>query len=174
MPTKVDFSTLNLQDALDLAILIEKESEERYHWFADIIGESYHGDAASFFTMMAGNERIHGDELSERRRSLFGDLPTRITANMIDDDIEAPDLGKARAHLSPGKAYDVAMESEIKAYNFFNEALAGIEDESVRKLFEELRDEELQHQELLKKQKEKYPELNNADDEPYEIDTPHL
>jgi len=173
MPSKVDCSTLNLQDALDLAILIEKESEERYMWFADIIGSSYEGDAADFFTMMAEYERIHGDELTERRSALFGDAPTRVNANMIDD-IEAPSLDKPRANMSPRDAYDVAMESEIKAYNFFNDALAGIQDESVRKLFEGLRDEELEHQELLEKQKLKNPELNESDDALDDIDTPCL
>lgn len=173
MPTKVDFSTLNLQDALDLAILIEKESEERYLWFADIIGDNYPGDAASFFTMMARNEKIHGDDLRERRTALFSDAPSRLNANMIDD-IEAPDLSKPRAQMSPGLAYDVAMESEIKAYNFFNEASIGIQDQSVRKLFEELRDEELGHQELLVEHKANHPELDEFDDEQQDIDTPSL
>ena len=173
MPTKLDFATLNLQDALDLAILIEKESEERYLWFADIIGSSYEGDASDFFTMMAGYERIHGDELAERRQVLFGDSPSQLNANMIDD-IEAPDLGKPRAHMSPLEALDVAMESEIKAYNFFNDALPGIQDPSAKKLFEELRDEELEHQNLLEKQKLKFPDSLDFDMELDDIDTPQL
>ena len=73
MNIQLDFSTLNLQDALDMAVLIEKEAEDRYLLFADQIGHRYPGDAANFFTMMARNEQRHGVEISEQRRLLFGD-----------------------------------------------------------------------------------------------------
>lgn len=173
MTTELDFSALNLQDALDLAILIEKESQERYLWFADIIGVSYPGDASDFFTMMAHNEQIHGEELSKRRHALFGDAPSRITEDMIDD-IEAPDVSQPRPYMSPRHALEVAMESEIKAYDFFNQALPGIQDPSVRKLFEELRDEEVEHQKLLDKQKAKHPDTLEPDVAPEDIDTPAM
>ncbi len=87
------------------------------------------------------------------------------------DDVEAPDLRQPRAHMTPRHAYNVAMEAEIKAYNFFNDALSGIEDQNVRKLFEELRDEELEHQHLLEKLKNKF---SDNDLDPYEIDTQSL
>ena len=171
--TQLDVSKLNLQDALDMAVLIEKEAEERYLWFVDLLGESYKGDAADFFAMMARNEQRHGAELAARRRSLFGDAPARITADMIED-VEAPDSGKPRAHMSPRHALNVAMESEIKAYEFFNKALPSIKDSSVRKLFEELRDEETEHQNLLKEQMAKYPDTLEQDVNPDDVDTPAL
>ena len=171
--TQLDFSKLNLQDALDLAVLIEKEAEERYHWFVDLLGERYTGDAADFFAMMARNEQRHGEELATRRRALFGDAPARVTADMIED-VEAPDSGKPRANMSPRHAMEVAMESEIKAYEFFDKALPGIKDSSVRKLFEELRDEETEHQNLLKEQMAKYPDTMAPDVDPDDVDTPAM
>lgn len=171
--TPLDFSKLNLQDALDLAVLIEKEAEERYRWFVDLLGERYSGDAADFFGMMVSNEQRHGSELAARRRSLFGDAPARVTAEMIED-VEAPDSGKPRANMSPRHAMEVAMESEIKAYDFFAKALPGIKDSSVRKLFEELRDEETEHQDLLKEQMAKYPDTLEPDVDPEDVDTPAL
>lgn len=171
--TRLDISKLNLQDALDMAVLIEKEAEERYLWFVDLLGERYRGDAADFFGMMAKNEQRHGAELAARRRALFGDAPARITADMIED-IEAPDSGKPRPNMSPRHALNVAMESEIKAYEFFNKALPGIQDSSVRKLFEELRDEETEHQNLLKEQMAKYPDTLEPDVAPDDVDTPAL
>lgn len=170
---QTDISKLNLQDALDMAVLIEKEAEERYRWFVDMLGERYTGDAADFFSMMARNEQRHGADLAARRRSLFGDAPARITADMIED-VEAPDSGKPRPNMSPRHALNVAMESEIKAYEFFNKALPGIQDASVRKLFEELRDEETEHQELLKAQMAKYPDTLEPDVDPNDVDTPAL
>lgn len=173
MAVQVDFSTLNLQDALDLAVLIEKEAEERYLMFADQLGERYHGDAADFFTMMARNEERHGMELAERRRLLFGNAPSRVTADMIED-IEAPDTGKPRPFMAPRHAMEVAMESEIKAYEFFDHALPGIHDIAVRELFEELRNEESEHQRLLKEHMAKYPDTLEPDMASDDIDTPAL
>ncbi|MEI8163328.1 MAG: ferritin family protein [Betaproteobacteria bacterium] len=171
--TQLDISKLNLQDALDMAVLIEKEAEERYLWFVDLLGEHYSGDAADFFKTMAGYERRHGEELAARRRSLFGDAAARITADMIED-VEAPDSGKPRPNMSPRHALNVAMESEIKACEFFNKALPSIQDAAVRKLFEELRDEEVDHQNMLKVQMAKYPDTLEPDVDPDQVDTPAL
>lgn len=173
MTSQLDISALNLQDALDLAVLIEKEAEDRYLLFAAQLGERYRGDAADFFAMMARNEQRHGMELAERRRSLFSTNPARVTADMIED-IEAPGTGKPRPYMSPRHALEVAMESEIKAYEFFDQALPGIQDNAVRKLFEELRHEESEHQKLLKEQMAKYPDTLEPDLDPDEIDTPSL
>lgn len=173
MTVQVDFSKLDLQDALDLAVLIEKEAEARYRWFVDLLGERYPGDAADFFAMMARNEKRHGDELAKRRHALFGDAPSRVTAEMIED-VEAPGSGTPRPFMSPRHALEVAMESEIKAWEYFDRALPGIGDPAVRELFEDLRAEELIHQGLLEKQKAKYPETMEPDVDPEDVDTPAL
>jgi rubrerythrin len=172
MTIQLDFSTLNLQDALDMAVLIEKEAEDRYLLLADQIGHRYPGDAANFFTKMARNEQRHGIEISERRRLLFGDAPTRITKNMIGNDIEAPEPGKAIRYMSPRHALEVAMESEIKAYEFYNSILQFIQDDTVRELIKSLRDEEAEHQQLLNEQKARYADTLESDFDP-EIDEPH-
>ncbi len=173
MAKQLDLSKLNLQDALDLAVLIEKEAEERYLMFAAQLGERYRGDAADFFTTMARNEQRHGTELAQRRSQLFGNAPSRVTADMVED-IEAPGTDKPRPYMSPRHALEVAMESEVKAYEFFDQALPGIKDIAVRKLFEELRDEEAEHQQLLEEQKAKYPASMEPDVDAEDIDTPEL
>ena len=53
--------------------------------------------------------------------------------------------------MSTYQAMEVALESEIKAHDFFVAALESVKDPHVRKLFEELREEETEHQNLLKK-----------------------
>lgn len=173
MAIQLDFATLDLQDALDMAVLIEKEAEERYLSFADQIGRRYPGDAANFFTMMARNEQRHGAEISERRRSLFGDAPSRVTASMIGNDIEAPDPGKAIRFMSPRHALEVAMESEIKAYEFYNGILQFIQDATVRELIQSLRDEEVEHQQLLNEKRAEYADSMESDFDP-EIDEPKI
>lgn len=173
MTIQLDVSKLNQQDALDMAVLVEKEAEDRYLLFADQLGHRYPGDAANFFTMMARNEQRHGIEIAERRRLLFGDTPSRVTTNMIEKDIEAPDTGKAIRYMSPRQALEVAMESEIKAYEFYDSILQVIQDASVRKLIMSLRDEEAEHQKLLNEQKAKYHDTLEPDFDP-EIDELHF
>jgi rubrerythrin len=168
MTVHVDFSKLDLQDALDLAVLIEKEAEERYRWFADMLGERYPGDAADFFSMMARNEKRHGTELAERRRALFGDAPSRVTAEMTSRRRQ-----RIAGLMSPRHALKWRWP-EIKAWEFFDQARPGISDRAVRELFEDLRDEERIHQGLLEQQKAKYPETMEPDVDPEDVDTPAL
>lgn len=167
----IQFENLTLQDALDLAIMIEEEAEERYLEFAEQIGERYSGDAADFFKMMAGNEAKHARQLKERRTNLFGSAPTNVTRDMIWD-VEAPNAGKPRTYMSVREALEIAMESEVKAYQFFYEALKQVKMQNVIRLFEELRDEELEHQAALKKQLAKLPPTKGADLSDDDIDEP--
>ena len=104
---------------------------------------------------------------------LFGKAPSRVTADMIED-IEAPGIGKPRPYMSPRHALEVAMESEIQAYEFFDVALPNIQDAEARKLFEELRDEEALDQRLLKEQMPRYPDTLEPDLDPDDVDTPAL
>src|SRR5512137_2504162 len=147
---KIDFSRLTLKDALDLAILIEDEAKERYEEFTRIVGGRYKGDASDVFRNMAAYEARHGAELAARRKKLFGDAPRTVKAATLDD-VEAPDRGKPRVFMSARQAMEVALESEQKAWEYFDQALAHVKDPDVRKLFEELRAEEVQHQEYVKK-----------------------
>jgi rubrerythrin len=166
MPT-IDFASLSLQDALDLAILIEEEAKERYEEFADNLSVHHTPDAAHFFTTMAGNEAKHGADLLMRRQAIFGDAPTRVSRAMLWD-VEAPDFDQSRMFMSARQAMDVALMSEVKAHDFFDAALAYVNNSDVRVLFEELRAEEVEHQELVKAVMARLPDeddLNGAFDE---------
>ena len=144
MSARVDFSKLTLMDALDLASLIEAEAFQRYTLFAAQLGHRDPGDAASVFRSMAANEKKHGDKLTKRRQSLYGDAPANVK---LDDlfDVEAPDVGLPRWNMSPRKAFEVALAAEQKAFAFFDEALPFVKQRDVKALFEELRDEEAEH-----------------------------
>ncbi len=154
--TPIDFRTLNLQDALDLALSIEEEAQERYESFAKITGGRYAGDAADMFRQMAGYELRHRASLVNRRRELFGNEPRRIRADDLDD-VEAPDRGAPRTFMSARQALEVALASEEKAEAFFEASLQTVSDPGVRQLFEELRDEERKHAALVRGRLEKLP-----------------
>lgn len=162
MAIKLDFSTLDLMDALDLAILIENEARDRYKFFAEQIGRRYAVDAASIFESMAKSEEKHGCQLSDRRQELFGDKPLRVSRTAIFD-VEAPEVGAPRWNMSALKAFQLALASEEKAYWFYDQALKHVTNPAVRELFAELRDEETEHVRMVKEAIEALPPGSDAD-----------
>lgn len=169
----IDFSQLQLQDALDYAILIEEEARLRYQDFADRLGHRYEGDAASFFDAMVVNEQKHRAALERRRRELFGHAQSRVDPDAIVD-VEAPATHLPRNFMSTRQALTIALAAEQKAYDFFDQALATVRDAEVRELFLELRQEELGHQQLVAELLARTAEDANADRSWDEIDTPTL
>ena len=170
MSISLDLSKLSLMDALDLAILIEEEAHQRYKMFAAQLGSS-HG-AGTFFASMAENEAKHGNELLERRIAMFGKAPMKV--KLVDlFDVEAPDMGAPRRGMSTLQAFELGLDAEKKAYDFYDMALPGITDPEVRTLFTELRDEETEHVEMLQEAMAKLPPSasveteNDPDDAPY-------
>jgi rubrerythrin len=149
MPTRLEFATLSLMDALDLATLIEVEAYKRYTQFAERLGSRTDDDAGAVFEAMAASENKHGEQLTERRLALFGDTPPRVK---LDDifDVEAPDVGATRWNMSTRSAYQVALAAEEKAFDFYDRALRNVEHPEVKALFEELREEEAEHVRMVK------------------------
>jgi erythrin-vacuolar iron transport family protein len=166
MAQTLDFATLTLQDALDLAILVEEEAQERYLEFVDQMEIHHTPEAARFFRTMAGAEEKHGEALKARRQALFADAPSRVRRSMLWD-AEAPDYDGPRAFMSARRAMEVALAAEKKAHAFFDGALPHLADPDVRRLFEELRDEEVLHQTWVREAMQKVPPGPEADPEDY-------
>lgn len=171
--TGIDFTRLSVMDALYLAVLIEKEAEERYVAFAEMIGSRYEGDAASFFQTMSGYEATHGQKLQERRTKLFANAPMRVNREQVED-VEAPDYETPRPFMSTRHALEVALDSERKAEAFYVAALAVITDPDVQGLFIELRDQEIEHQAMVRQQIAQTPGDMDPDVAPEDVDTPDL
>jgi len=165
----IDFAKLDLRDALDLAILIEEEARDRYQEFTKLVGGRYPGDASDVFARMAENETKHHAELSARRQKLFGRQKVRVSRDALDD-AEAPDRGQPRVFMSARQAMEVALLSEEKAHDFFAGALKHVKDAKVKKLFTELKAEELKHRRLLQARLTKLPK--GPDVEESEADEP--
>jgi rubrerythrin len=66
---------------------------------------------------------------------------------------------------------EAALASEVKAHAFFVAALPALKDIEVRALFEELRDEEIEHQHLVKIELAKLPPDKGLSDEDF-VDEP--
>jgi len=168
--TKIDFATLSLRDALDLAVLIEEEAHERYVELASQMDLHHTPDAAAFFRTMAANEAKHGQQLAARRAGMFQDAARSVTRAMLWD-VEAPEYDEVRASMTQRQALEVALRAERKAHAFFVAALPELRDAEVRTLFEHLRDEEVEHERLVNAELARLPKevpINPSDyeDEP--------
>ena len=159
----IDFASLTLQDALDLAVLIEEEASERYQDLADQLELHHTPEAAKFFRFMATNEERHQAELARQRRELFQDRPARITRGMLFE-VEAPEFDEVRLFMSVREALRVALRAEQKAFAFFSETLPRLRDVRVRELFSELADEEVRHQNLVLAELERAPAESPPED----------
>jgi len=166
MSRSIDFSSLSLQDALDLAILIEDEAAERYEEFAEQMEAHHTPDAAGFFRVMIGNEKKHGEDLAKRRSQMFGDAEVNVDRSMLWE-VEAPAYDNVEMFMTAKQALLVAVDAERKAHQFFVDAIEHLDNAEVRALFEELRDEEIVHQDLVKKELAKLPESAGIDDSVY-------
>ncbi len=162
----LDFEKLDLKDALDLAILIEEEASERYLEFAEQMENQHTTEAARFFRTMIANEKKHGEELAERRRALFGLEPRRVDRSLLWD-VEAPEYEKARAFMSDREALEVALESERKAQVFFAEAVKHVSDLDVKRLFAQLCEEEVLHEQLVARELSRLPPPSDIDPSDY-------
>lgn len=165
----IDFTKLSLREALDLAIAIEEEARDRYREFADQLTAHHTADAADFFARMARIEEIHRSTLAARREALFPSEPLATMRASIFD-VEAPDYDEARAFMSVREALETALSSEEKAHAFFVGAIPQLRHAEVRALFAELRDEEVEHQQLVQAEIAKLAPEPSAPGEAYSDD----
>jgi rubrerythrin len=86
-------------------------------------------------------------------------------------DIEAPEYDAVRAFMSVQSALEVALTSEIKAYDFYDGALGEVTDPEVKELFVQLRDEESHHQAMIRDVMAKVPDDDTFDPDDF-VDDP--
>lgn len=173
---KLDFKNFTLKDTLDIAILMEEESRDRYLEIADQLGSSHPGDASEFFIQMSQNEEMHRKELSEERKKLFGNEVSELSESIKDDMryTEALPYDEVRLFMPKRQALELALACEIRAFNIFQKAASQVLDPKVKSIFLNLRDEEKKHQVYItnlisKTTSDLRPEVPNED-----VDTPSL
>jgi erythrin-vacuolar iron transport family protein len=150
MGPSINFAALDLRGAFDLAIMIEEDAELRYQEFARYLGDRDEHGAAAVFRAMAINEAKHRSELYQRRRLKFHRDP-RIEISVLEPgEGEAPEPGELTPSMTARDALEVALRAEIRAYEFYASAIPYVTDPEVRAFFEELKEEETEHQEMLR------------------------
>ncbi len=148
MGLDIDFAKLSPQEVLDLAVGAEEEAEEHYEGLADAMERSGNLAVAAFFRKMAGREKLHHDQVAERRRALFGEAHPRLGTNILWG-VEVADESGVAAAMSVKDALTIARQAEINAHDYYAAAQEYLADESVVAMFEELRKAELEHRRLI-------------------------
>ena len=151
MSLELDFSKLSGTDVLDMAIAIEDEAQIYYEQLADWVNGESGFQAADFFRLMATREERHRDQIVAQRERLYGDAPKSNAAD-VSWAVEAPDFDAIPTKASLRQAFDVAMDAETRAYDFYASALEYVTDEKIVDLFEGLRQAEAEHQRLLREE----------------------
>ena len=154
MTIELDFSKLRGPDILDMAIAIEDEAQLYYEQLAGWVGDD-RSEVAGFFRRMAGWEKLHHDQIVAQRERLFPGAP-KSHADKVSWAVEAPDFDAVPSDVTLKKAFDIAMEAETRAHDFYAGAIEYASDDEVAKLFEGLRQAEADHQRMLKDEMEKF------------------
>lgn len=154
MVLELDFSKLSGTDTLDMAIAIEDEAELYYEQLAEWVGKD-RPEVADFFKRMAVRERRHKEQISAQRQRLYGDAP-KSDAHKVSWAVEMPDFYKVPDDVTLAQAFDIAMESETRAHDFYEGAIEYVTDQTVEELFQGLRQAEAEHQRLLEEEKERF------------------
>jgi rubrerythrin len=154
MALDMDFSKLKPQDVLDLAMFAEEEAEEQYGRLATAMDAARNSDVAEFFRKMAGREKRHCEQISERRQALYHDAKPNL-ANRAVWGVEAPYDAKIDASMAIGDAFAIALASERRAQDFYAGALEHLTGQAVADLLESLRLAEVEHQRMLELERAK-------------------
>ena len=152
MALHVDFSRLDAQDVLDLAIQVEQEAEDNYEQLSSWMAGDGNTAAAQFFKKMAGFEAKHREQLGQRRELLFGDASPRHS-DRAAWEVEQPDYASIGRAVTLEQAFELAMEAERRAGDYYAEAIDYASDPAVIELFRGLKRAEDEHLRLLEEQR---------------------
>lgn len=140
------------------SLAIESEAEERYTMLAEQMEVANNEEVAALFRRLAEIEGKHVAKV----HTLAGDDPLPHIAPW---DLhwrgqaapEAPQFDDVHYLMTPHQALELALQGECYAAEFFADVAANARDATVRKLAEELAEEEHEHVTLVEKWLARYP-----------------
>ena len=138
------FTDLGEPEVLALAISLEEEDERIYAAFANNLRESYPATAAVFDGMQA-EESVHRRRLTDLFKTKWGQHIPLIRRQDVKGFIRRKPIWlAAELKLEAVRQYAATMEEETLA--FYEKAAARTQDVDVRRLLDELAQEERRHE----------------------------
>lgn len=160
-----------VEDLMHQALEMEREAEARYNELADIMEQHNNLEVAEMFRKMALYEGHHVHQLSADL-GLSDDVVEPRTAGVwiTPESPESVPLDELDYMMHPWHALNLALAAEQRAVAFFEHMIASTTNESVRAMAVEMRDEEIEHVDLVKAWMEKVP----APEDQLDPDPPRL
>lgn len=128
------------------ALTIEREAVARYNEFADFLEQQGNAEVAALFRDFARNEAEHEQQLERKARKLRLPALPAATHRWLDDGrCEAPDQTLVWHLMQPWHALRIALLAERHAVGFFEQIERNAPNEEVRRVAQEMADEERGH-----------------------------
>ncbi len=140
----------SLPEFLAHAIALEREAEERYVELADMMEAHNNLDTARIFRDMARFSKLHGDEVTERAKTVelrklnSWEFRWRLPPEVGDDE-------GLHYLMTAYHALKYARDNEIRGMDYYRTVAEKSEDSEVRRLGNDFADEEKQHVEALER-----------------------
>jgi rubrerythrin len=139
-----NFSELNEQEVLALAIALEEEDERTYDDYAHSL-EPHYPETAAVFRAMSQEESGHRQRLIELYRSKFGEFIPMIRRTDVHGFMSRPSVWLRRP-LGLEKIRQQVEAMEVESLRFYRRAADQTKDASLRQLFDDLAAEERRHE----------------------------
>jgi rubrerythrin len=139
-----NFSELNEQEVLALAIALEEEDERTYDDYAHFLQTTY-SDTAAVFAAMAKEESSHRRRLIELYKKRFGEFIPMIRRTDVRGFMKRSSVWVGRP-FGLDKIREQVEAMEMESLRFYRRAARQTKDASLRQLFDDLAAEERRHQ----------------------------
>ncbi|MGA9575500.1 MAG: ferritin family protein [Lysobacterales bacterium] len=146
------------EELLAYSLAMESEAVERFNDLAEQMEIHHNYEVAELFRKLAKIEGLHIDNV--KRAAVGKELPRLLAWEYEWEGGESPEGGameEAHYMMQPWHAIELAMHGEMRAAAFFRHVAETTGDEAVRKLAQELTEEEEEHVVLLRKWQERFP-----------------
>ena len=139
-----NFSELNEQEVLALAIALEEEDERTYDDYAHSLQANY-PDTAAVFAAMAKEESGHRRRLIELYKMRFGEFIPMIRRTDVHGFMKRSSVWFGRP-FGLEKIREQVEAMEMESLRFYRRAARQTRDASLRQLFDDLAAEERRHE----------------------------
>jgi rubrerythrin len=139
-----NFSELNEQEVLALAIALEEEDERTYDDYAHFLQANY-PDTAAVFAAMAQEESSHRRRLIELYKKRFGEFIPMIRRTDVRGFMKRGSVWVGRP-FGLDKVREQVEAMEMESVRFYRRAARQTKDASLRQLFDDLAAEERRHE----------------------------
>jgi len=141
------------------ALALEVEAAERYDELADTMSVHHNDEVAAMFGRMAGFSRMHADAV--RGRAAKVELPHFKPWEYQWQGTEGPETGSVeRTHylMTPYHCLQLALHNERRGRDFYASIAAATTDAEVKRLAQQMAEEESEHVRTLEQWLSRTPE----------------